>query len=115
MLLQLPVWFQAVKNVSATQSGVQNLPLIMAHVISALLAGGLVTYTGYYTPFMIISSVLISLGAGFLTTFNPTTAVSYLDPPSSITDVNAYQRQNPTSPPAGSVTKLFSASAPAWA
>ncbi|KAL8910440.1 MAG: hypothetical protein Q9171_004278, partial [Xanthocarpia ochracea] len=74
LIYYLPIWFQAVKDVSATQSGVQNLPLIMAHVISALLAGGLVTYTGYYTPFMIISSVLISLGTGFLTTFNPTTA-----------------------------------------
>lgn len=72
---QLPIWFQAVKGVSATQSGVQNLPLIMAHVISALLAGVLITLTGYYTPFMLISSVLVSLGTGFLTTFNPSTGV----------------------------------------
>lgn len=74
-LFQLPIWFQAVKGVSATQSGVENLPLIMAHVISALLAGGLITRTGYYTPFMLISSVLVSLGTGFLTTFNPSTGV----------------------------------------
>ncbi|KAI4246681.1 MAG: hypothetical protein LQ352_006328 [Teloschistes flavicans] len=72
----LPIWFQAVKGVSATQSGVQNLPLIMAHVISALLAGVLITLTGYYTPFMLISSVLVSLGTGFLTTFNPSTGHS---------------------------------------
>ncbi|KAL9605694.1 MAG: hypothetical protein Q9179_001114 [Wetmoreana sp. 5 TL-2023] len=73
LIYYLPIWFQAVKDVSATQSGVQNLPLIMAHVISALLAGGLITLTGYYTPFMIISSILVSLGTGFLTTFNPST------------------------------------------
>lgn len=44
-----------------------NLPLIMAHVTSALLAGGLITVSGYYTPFMLISSVLVSIGAGLLT------------------------------------------------
>ncbi|KAL9583274.1 MAG: hypothetical protein Q9212_002797 [Teloschistes hypoglaucus] len=76
LIYYLPIWFQAVKGVSATQSGVQNLPLIMAHVISALLAGGLITLTGYYTPFMLISSVLVSLGTGFLTTFNPSTGHS---------------------------------------
>ncbi|KAL8860214.1 MAG: hypothetical protein Q9198_010590, partial [Flavoplaca austrocitrina] len=79
--LQLPIWFQAVKDVSATQSGVMNLPLIMAHVIAALFAGGLITYTGYYTPFMIISSILVSLGAGFITTFNPDTHLTTLTIP----------------------------------
>ncbi|KAI4168061.1 MAG: hypothetical protein LQ343_006694 [Gyalolechia ehrenbergii] len=45
----------------------------MAHVISALFAGGLITATGYYTPFMTISSILVSLGTWFLSTFNPST------------------------------------------
>ncbi|MCJ1455034.1 hypothetical protein MMC28_005388 [Mycoblastus sanguinarius] len=67
--MQLPIWFQAIKGVSATTSGVMNLPLIMAHVISALLAGGLITMLGYYTPFMIISSILVSIGTGLLTTW----------------------------------------------
>ncbi|KAL8666226.1 MAG: hypothetical protein Q9168_007534 [Polycauliona sp. 1 TL-2023] len=73
LIYYLPIWFQAVKDVSATQSGVMNLPLIMAHVVAALLAGGLITYTGYYTPFMLISSVFVSLGTGFITTFKPDT------------------------------------------
>ncbi|KAI4121179.1 MAG: hypothetical protein LQ338_006514 [Usnochroma carphineum] len=76
LIYYLPIWFQAVKGVSATQSGIRNLPLIMAHVICALLAGGLITATGYYTPFMIFSSVLISLGTGFLTTLNPSSGHS---------------------------------------
>lgn len=46
-----------------------NLPLIMDHVTSALLAGGLITVLGYYTPFMLISSVLASIGAGLLATW----------------------------------------------
>ncbi|KAL8729324.1 MAG: hypothetical protein Q9166_004821 [cf. Caloplaca sp. 2 TL-2023] len=76
LIYYLPIWFQAVKDVSATQSGVMNLPLIMAHVIAALLAGGLITYAGYYTPFMLVSSVLVSLGTGFITTFKPSTGHS---------------------------------------
>ncbi|KAL9033153.1 MAG: hypothetical protein Q9180_006102, partial [Flavoplaca navasiana] len=73
LIYYLPIWFQAVKDFSATQSGIMNLPIIMGHVIAALLAGGLITYTGYYTPFMIIFSNLVSLGTGFITTFNPDT------------------------------------------
>lgn len=65
----LPIWFQAIKGVSATQSGVMNLPLIMTHVIAALLAGVIISIAGYYTPFMIASSVLMSVGAGLISTW----------------------------------------------
>jgi hypothetical protein len=34
-----------------------------------MLAGGLVTAVGYYTPFMLISAVLMAIGSGLLTTF----------------------------------------------
>lgn len=37
-------------------------------VILSIVAGGLVTGIGYYTPFMIASSVIMSIGAGLLTT-----------------------------------------------
>lgn len=73
LIYYLPIWFQAIKAVSATKSGVMNLPLIMAHVIAALLAGILITSIGYYTPFMIISSVLVSTGTGLLTTWHVNT------------------------------------------
>ena len=67
MQLTATDWFQSIKGVSATISGVMNLPLIMAQVIAALLAGGLITLTGYYTPFMIISCILVSVGTGLTT------------------------------------------------
>ena len=69
----LPIWFQAVKNVSAVASGIRNLPMILALVIMSVIAGGLVTAIGYYTPFMIASSILMSVGAGLLTTFKVNT------------------------------------------
>lgn len=46
-----------------------NLPAILGLVIISMLAGGLVTYFGYYTPFMLLSSVLMAIGAGLLSTF----------------------------------------------
>lgn len=45
-----------------------NLPMILGLVFTSLLAGGLITYFGYYTPFTIASSVLMAVGAGLLTT-----------------------------------------------
>ncbi|KAJ7119193.1 putative efflux pump antibiotic resistance protein [Mycena crocata] len=65
----LPIWFQAVKGVSAVKSGVDQLPLILSVVVSSLIAGGLVSTIGYYTPFMILGSLLTSIGAGLLSTF----------------------------------------------
>lgn len=45
-----------------------NLPMIIAVVILGILAGGLVTACGYYTPFMIVSSIVMTIGAGLLST-----------------------------------------------
>lgn len=50
-----------------------NLPLILSLVAISMLSGGLVSYIGYYTPFMIISSVLTAIGAGLMTTFDVNT------------------------------------------
>ncbi|KAJ7165601.1 putative efflux pump antibiotic resistance protein [Mycena crocata] len=65
----LPLWFQAIKGTSAVKSGIDNLPMVLANVIGSLLAGGTVTVLGYYAPFMIISSILCSIGAGLVSTF----------------------------------------------
>ncbi|MCJ1299880.1 MFS sugar transporter [Hypocenomyce scalaris] len=64
----LPIWFQAIKGSSAMESGIRNLPMIMALVIMSILSGVLTTKIGYYTPFMIAASVFTSIGVGLLTT-----------------------------------------------
>jgi MFS family permease len=73
MVYFLPIWFQAIKGVTATKSGIMNLPAILGLVIVSMVGGGLVTVLGYYTPFMLISSVLMAIGAGLLTTFETDT------------------------------------------
>lgn len=50
-----------------------NLTMLLAQVILSIVAGACVTQFGYYTPFMIISSLLMAVGAGLLSTFQPDT------------------------------------------
>ncbi|KAF9870598.1 efflux pump antibiotic resistance [Colletotrichum karsti] len=73
----LPIWFQAVKGASPVDSGVMNLPMLVGVVIFTLVAGALVTKWGYYTPWMIVGSILMAIGYGLITTFTPDTPTSH--------------------------------------
>ncbi|KAJ3480194.1 hypothetical protein NLG97_g8129 [Lecanicillium saksenae] len=68
MVYYLPIWFQAIQGSSAVNSGIRSLPLILALVILSMISGGVVTAVGYYTPALIVSSILMAVGAGMLTT-----------------------------------------------
>lgn len=70
----LPIWFQAIKGVNATTSGIMCLPLVLALVVMSLLGGAGVSLVGYYTPFFIVSTILQAIGSGLLTTFTVDTA-----------------------------------------
>ncbi|MCJ1392720.1 hypothetical protein MMC18_005591 [Xylographa bjoerkii] len=69
----LPIWFQAIQGVSAVESGIRLLPLILALVVASIVAGGIVSKVGYYTPFIVAGTVLLSVGTGLLTTLTVTT------------------------------------------
>ena len=69
----IPIWFQAIKGVSAVESGIRNIPMILGLVIFSMIAGIIITAQGYYTPWMILSSVLMATGAGLLSTFKIST------------------------------------------
>ncbi len=64
----LPIWFQAIRGVNAVDSGIRLLPMVLPMVASSIFTGALVSRIGYYTPFMIVGSCIISIGAGLLTT-----------------------------------------------
>ncbi|KAK4698066.1 MFS transporter, DHA2 family, glioxin efflux transporter, partial [Lecanoromycetidae sp. Uapishka_2] len=72
----IPIWFQAIKGVSAVESGIRNLPMILGLVIMSIAAGIAITTFGYYTPFMILSSVLMAIGAGLISTWKVSTGHS---------------------------------------
>ena len=73
IVYNMPIWFQAIKGDSAVQSGIDTLPLLLALVVATISSGGLTTKIGYYTPAMIVSPIIMSIGAGLCTTFKPDT------------------------------------------
>jgi MFS family permease len=58
IIYYLPIWLQAILALSPVQSGIDLLPLILPTVVFAIIAGGLVAWTGYYTWTCILSSLL---------------------------------------------------------
>ncbi|EGD94048.1 major facilitator superfamily transporter [Trichophyton tonsurans CBS 112818] len=73
MLYALPIWFQAVKGTTAVQSGIDTIPMVLSLVVGSILSGSIITATGHYVPWMYVSTVLMSIGAGLTTTFKADT------------------------------------------
>jgi hypothetical protein len=51
-----------------------NLPMLLSLIIFTIIAGGGITNLGYPGPFLLLSAVVGSIGAGLLTTFKVSTA-----------------------------------------
>ena len=64
----LPLYFQSINGVSATKSGVEILPFLLATVLSTVVSGGIITCVGYYTPFLTAGASLFCIGSGLLST-----------------------------------------------
>jgi EmrB/QacA subfamily drug resistance transporter len=71
LVYYLPTYFQAIQGVSAIESGIRSLPLILSQVVALIFAGAMTTQFGYYTPFYYVAVVFTSIGAGLLTTLKP--------------------------------------------
>ncbi|KZT62115.1 ABC transporter [Calocera cornea HHB12733] len=65
----LPLQYQA-KGHSATQSGIDILPFMLAVVIFAAVSGGVISFTGRYWPFLFFSPFITAIGAGLLFTLD---------------------------------------------
>ncbi|KAL4811155.1 putative efflux pump antibiotic resistance protein [Aspergillus unguis] len=72
----LPIWFQSIKGFSASKSGLAILPTQLGMVIASLAGGVLVTVLRYYTPFLIVSSLMAIVGAGLLSTLHPSSGLA---------------------------------------
>ncbi|KUI72124.1 hypothetical protein VM1G_07633 [Cytospora mali] len=69
----LPIYFQAVKGQSASQSGVSMLPLVLMFGVVSTGAGYLITATRRYRELIWGSFVLATVGCGLLIMLNETT------------------------------------------
>ncbi|KAF8850601.1 MFS transporter [Acephala macrosclerotiorum] len=63
--------FQVIKAASPIHSGIMNIPMLLGVVAMAMVSGLLITLIGYYIPFMIMSTVVASLGMELLSTLKP--------------------------------------------
>ncbi|KAF2789492.1 MFS general substrate transporter [Melanomma pulvis-pyrius CBS 109.77] len=69
----LPIYFQAVKGMSAISSGVASIPLILCNVFAIIIGGVLISKFGHYMPLVFASVIISSIGAGLMTTLQPNT------------------------------------------
>ncbi|KAJ5885804.1 hypothetical protein N7504_011640 [Penicillium tannophilum] len=69
----LPIYFQAIRDATTFESGLMYLPTAVPFALAVLAAGPLTTAIGYYTPIMVLGSILMAVATGLYTTFSPTT------------------------------------------
>ncbi|GAB1192992.1 hypothetical protein APSETT444_002194 [Aspergillus pseudonomiae] len=72
----VPIWFQAVQGISAIESGKRALPMLVGNIVGTTASGVVVAAIGQFAPFMILGTILTSVGGGLLTLFNPTTTTA---------------------------------------
>ncbi|KAI2615579.1 putative gliotoxin efflux pump [Hypoxylon sp. NC1633] len=63
-LYWLPIYFQAVRGVSAISSGVWLIPVILSLTIAQIAVGGVITVTGIHNPFLISGPAIAAVGSG---------------------------------------------------
>ncbi|EHY54262.1 hypothetical protein HRR83_008161 [Exophiala dermatitidis] len=73
MFYYIPIYFQTVKNASPTKAGIMNLPMVISLAIASVMAGFLTRATGYFAPWMILSSIMTPIASGLISTFTPHT------------------------------------------
>ncbi|GAA5856891.1 hypothetical protein JCM9279_007592 [Rhodotorula babjevae] len=74
----LPTFFQATRFHSATKSGIDILPFMLSVVFASGAAGGLISWTGYYWPFLVLGPVFSCIGSGLLYTVDEHSSMAKL-------------------------------------
>lgn len=70
LIYYLPIYFQSVDGASPTNSGVRNLPIIIAVTVSTILSGGLISKFGHFVPIMIFGVAVATVAAGLIYTLD---------------------------------------------
>jgi MFS family permease len=76
LVYYVPIWFQAIKGVSAVKSGIDTIPMVLSLVVGTILSGQATSRLGYYTPFAYASVVIMTIGAGLISTWTISTGHS---------------------------------------
>jgi hypothetical protein len=74
----LPIYYQAAKYDSAQSSGINILPFMLGVVVAAGASGALVSWLGYYKPWLVGGPLISCIGGGLLYTIIPSTSTAQL-------------------------------------
>ena len=74
----LPRWFQFVKGVSPTESGLQTLALLVGVIVSSIVSGMIISRTGRYKALIMGALAIMALGLFLLTNIDHTTDLPIL-------------------------------------
>ncbi|KAI3553814.1 MFS transporter [Colletotrichum abscissum] len=77
-IFYLPVWFQSIRGDDAESSGLKQLALCISTAVGSIVAGGLVMAIGFYNPFVILGSLLVTAGSALLMTIKSDAALGIL-------------------------------------
>ncbi|TGO32669.1 hypothetical protein BHYA_0297g00010 [Botrytis hyacinthi] len=72
----LPIYFQGVRGVQPTMSGVYTLPGVLSQMLFAIISGFAVQKIEYYLPFSIVGGCFAAIGYGLISTYTPSTPAS---------------------------------------
>ncbi|ORZ27853.1 drug resistance transporter, EmrB/QacA subfamily [Lobosporangium transversale] len=64
IIFYAPLYFQVVKGVSATRSGLHLLPMVLGLVVASIGSGAMLNKVGDYRVFIWIGTILMSIGIG---------------------------------------------------
>ncbi len=74
----LPQWFQVVRGMGATESGLNLLPLVFALIVGATVSGQVVARTGRYKVVILGSMIVLAVGLFLLTNLRADTELPIL-------------------------------------
>jgi EmrB/QacA subfamily drug resistance transporter len=77
-IVYLPLWFQTVKEVSPTESGLQTLALLAGLILGSIVSGAMVSRTGRYKWLIAGALVCMILGMYLMTGLTATTPLPML-------------------------------------
>lgn len=69
-MVYLPVFLQISLGVSATESGLLIMPMMIALLVASIIGGRMMTRSGRYKPFALLGAVLLVASSGMLTTMH---------------------------------------------
>lgn len=71
----LPIYFQSIQGSSPFDSGLYMLPSILSQILMSVISGVGVSKLGYYLPWAVCASIVMSIGSGLIATWSTTTGI----------------------------------------